>query len=83
MLAFLEGYLRVGVQFGHALITRIGQEFDGRAQRQAAVLEQGEVMGFAGTGLDTDNLLAGVVNHELSFLGMTSLLAGVEAALFF
>ncbi len=80
---FLMRGLTVGVEFIHALIACIAQEFDGGSQGQTAILEQGKIVSFACTGLDTENLLTPLVNHDLSFLGMAFLLAGVEPTLFF
>ena len=82
-LAFFVWCAAVGVEFVHALIAGIAQEFDGGRHSEAAALEQSKVMGFARTGVDTENRLAVVVDHDLSFLGVTFLFAGVEPALFF
>ncbi len=82
-LAFLVRCLAVGVKFVHTLVAGIAQEFDGGRQSETALLEQSEIMGFAGTGLDAENGLAAVVDHDLCFLGVAFLFAGIEPALFF
>lgn len=75
--------LAVGVEFVHALIAGIGQQFDVRCQRQARTFEEGKIMRFAPRHLHTQNLFAGVSDHKLSFLGVALFLAGVEPLLFF
>lgn len=81
--AFLMRCLAVGVEFIHALIAGIAQEFNRGSQSQTALLEQGKVVSFACTGLDAENPLTILVNHDLSFLGMAFLLTRVEPTLFF
>ena len=83
MLAFLMWDLTVMMEFVHALVAGIGQQFNRWSQCQTAVLEQSKVMSFAYTGRHTQNLLRGLVNHDLSLLGMAFLLTGIAATLFF
>ncbi len=83
MLAFLMRCVAVGMEFIHALIAGIAQQFQTRCQIQTAALEKGKVMGFSCPARYAENLLAAVVNHNLSFLGVAFLLARVESALFF
>ena len=83
MLAFLVRGLAVGVPLIHALITGVSQQFNGGSYRHAALLEQGEVVNFTGTCRNAQNGLIVAVNHDLSFLSMAFLLAGVEPTLFF
>jgi len=82
-LAFLVRCFAVGVEFVHTLIAGIAQQFKARRQSQTAILEKGEVVGFARTHGHANNLLLSVFNHDLSFLGMAFFLARVEATLFF
>lgn len=83
MLAFLVRCLAVGVEFVHALIAGVGQQFEMWRQGQAALLEQSKIVSFARADRHAQNLLMSLVNHELSFLGMAFLFAGVTPALFF
>ncbi len=82
-LGFLVWRPAVGVECVHALVAGIAQQFDGWRQSETAALKQSKVMGFARAGVDTENPLAVVVDHDLSFLGVAFLFAGVEPALFF
>ena len=80
---FLVWGLAVRMEFIHALIACVCEQFDTRGQRQASVLEKSKFVSFAETDGDAQNLLLQVVNHDLSFLGMAFFLAGVALALFF
>ena len=82
-LAFFVWCPAVGVEFVHALIAGIAQEFDDGRHSETATFEQSKVMGSSRTGMDTENRLAVVVDHDLCFLGVAFLFAGVEPALFF
>lgn len=83
VFAFLVRGLAVGMEFMHALVAGVGQQFKVRRKSQARAFEQGKVMGFADTCRHAQNLLRRMVNHDLSFLSVAFLLAGVVAALFF
>lgn len=65
------------------LIAGIAQKDDLGQERQAAAFEKCEVVGFTCASGHAHNRLFKRVDHDLSFLGMTLLLAGVAAALFF
>ena len=80
-LAFLMRCPAVEVEFVHALIAGIAQQFEGGRHSETALLEQSKIMGFARAGMNTENRLAVVVDHNLSFLGVAFLFAGVEPAL--
>jgi len=82
-LAFFVWCPAVGMKFVHALIAGVTQEFGGRHHSETALLEQSKVMGSSRTGVDTENRLAVVVDHDLCFLGVAFLFARVEPALFF
>ena len=79
---FVRG-LTVGVEFVYALIAGVCQKRNLRQKRQATVLEKGEVVGFSGARRHAHNPLLQRVDHDLPFLGVALLLAGVAAALFF
>ena len=81
--AFLVRHLAVGVDFFHALIAGIAQQFKARRQSQTTGLEKSKVVSFARAGVDTENALAAMIDHDLSFLRMAFLLAGITLALFF
>ena len=57
MFAFLVWGLAVGVEFVHALIAGVGQQFELWRQGQAALLEQSEIVGFARTDRHAQNPL--------------------------
>ena len=82
MFTFLVRSLAVGMEFIQALIAAIRQQFEIGGHGQTTALEQGKVVGVACTGGDAENLFL-VVNHDLPFLSVAFLLAGVEMALFF
>lgn len=65
------------------LIAGIAQKHDLGQERQAAAFEKREVVGFTGARRHAHHGLFKRVDHDLSFLGMALLLAGVTAALFF
>ena len=81
--AFSVRYLAVGVEFVHAFVAGVGQQFDARRQRQPRVFEQSEVVRFTARHLHAQNLLGALVDHELRLLGVALLLARVEPLLFF
>jgi len=82
-LAFLVRCVAVGVEFVHALVAGVGQQLEALGQRQAGVLEEGKVVRFACGDRHAHDAAGAVIDHELAFLGVALLLAGVEAALFF
>ena len=82
VFACLMRCLALGVPLPHALIARISQEFEGGRNGQATAFEKGEIMHFTGTRSYAENFLFPLVNHDLPFLGMAFLLAGVAVALF-
>ena len=81
--AFFVRCLAVGMLLGYALIARVAQQFERGTEGQAAGFEQGKIMSFARAHRHAHDFLGELVNHNLSFLGVTLFLAGVEAALFF
>lgn len=83
MFAFLVRCLTVGMPFVHTQIAGVGQQFHLRSQRHTTLLEQGKVMNTTRAGGNAQNGLIMSVNHDLSFLGVAFLLAGVELTLFF
>lgn len=83
MLPFLVRRLAVGVESFYTLIAGVAQEFEAGTEGQTTGFEQSKIMRFTRAGLHAKNLLAALLNHDLSFLSVAFLLAGVEPALFF
>lgn len=83
MLAFLVRRPAFGVQLVHALIAGISQKLKSGSQSEAAVLVKSKVMSFASACRYAQNVLGLLINHDLCFLGVALLFAGVEPMLFF
>ena len=81
--AFFVRCLTVEMPFVHALIAGVSQQFHMGRQRHTALLEQSEVMNPARACRHAQNSLIVTINHDLSFLGVAFLLAGIESTLFF
>lgn len=81
--AFFVRCLAVGMLLGYALIAGVAQKFNGGTKRQTAGFEKREIMDFARAHGDAHNLLGELIHDDLSFLGVTLFLAGVEPSLFF
>ena len=65
------------------LVAGIAQKDDLGQERQTAAFEKCEVVGFTGAGRHAHNRLLQRVDHDLPFLGVDFLFAGVTSALFF
>ena len=65
------------------LIAGVAQKDNLGQGRQTAAFEKCEVVGFTCAGRHAHNRLLKRVDHDLSFLGVAFLFAGVASALFF
>ena len=81
--AFFVRRLTVGMPFVHALIAGVSQQFHMGSRCHTTLLKQSEVVNPTRACRHAQNSLIMTVNHDLSFLGMAFLLAGVEPTLFF
>lgn len=82
-LTFLERCPRVAMQRIDTLIAGVAQKDNLGQERQSAAFEKCEVVSFSGASGHTHDCFLQWVDHDLPFLGVAFLFAGVASALFF
>lgn len=83
LFALFVRCLSVCVPARDPLVASVAQEFHICGQHQTRGFVERKVMCFARANRHTHDALTGMINHDLRFLGVAPLFAGVELALFF